>query len=519
MHAIVEGTKMVLNSEVSNIHFPEKLFGTYIHDEIVKFGDSVALLDPQSGAELTFQELKEQALNFAERLLTFEIKKGDVVALVVPFQPKFIALTIGVALTKATVAFYNIDGKLPEILTILRSSEPTICIVDHRRANFTIDELKKNLKSLNTIFSVDEIERVNPDGTQLSNDQSLRDTDVYNDPLCMFYTSGTTGEPKAVVVANHAMVALAECGKRAFPLERGDAAITLCTRLHAFSIGVTLIYLALGVKHVVVSSLSPENFTNYVSKYCVKGIMMADPFSLSKIVDEVEKPSPSLQFLLGTGTTYPPILIEKARKKFGITVGSIWGSTETSLITISTSNSSPAESVGRLLPTVSLKVLDIVSGQEVSANAKGELCVKSPFSFKGYSAQADHQALAKNSEEWFRTGDIGVYDENGFVYVVGRIKDIIKCDGSPVVYPVELEGVLMSHPGVADVAVTRVEHPLYVEAPKAFIVKRDPNLTKEELLEYFNEKVSKHKMLHGGIEFIDTIPRNSVGKPLKRFLV
>ena len=77
----------------------------------------------------------------------------------------------------------------------------------------------------------------------------------------------------------------------------------------------------------------------------------------------------------------------------------------------------------------------------------------------------------------------------------------------------------MSHPGVADVAVTRVEHPLYVEAPKAFIVKRDPNLTKEELLEYFNEKVSKHKMLHGGIEFIDTIPRNSVGKPLKRFLV
>jgi len=77
----------------------------------------------------------------------------------------------------------------------------------------------------------------------------------------------------------------------------------------------------------------------------------------------------------------------------------------------------------------------------------------------------------------------------------------------------------MSHPGVADVAVTRVEHPLYVEAAKAFIVKRDPSLTKEKLLEYFNEKVAKYKMLHGGIEFIDVIPRSGIGKPLKRFLV
>ena len=510
---------MVLNSNVSNLPIPEKLLGTYILDEIEKFGESVALLDPQSGDELTFQELKHQVLNFAERLLAFEIKKGDVVALVVPFQPKFIALTIGVALTKATVALYNINDKLPEIVSHLRSSEPVICIVDHRTSRFTIDELKKNLKSLKTILSVDEIGRVNPDCIQLNDDLSARDIDVYNDPLFMYYTSGTTGEPKGAVVANHAMVSLAESGMRAFPLERGEAAITVCARLHGFSFGTTLIYLAMGVKHVVVPSLTPENFKKYVSKYSVKGIIMADSSSLSKIVDEVEKPSSSLQFLLATGTTFPPVLIKKTRKKFGITVGSSWGSTETSYVTLSTNNSSPAGSAGRLLPTVSLKVLDLVSGQEVSANEKGELCIKSPLMFKGYSTQADHQPHAKDSEGWFRTGDFGFYDENGFVYVVDRIKDVIKCNASTAVYPAELEGVLMSHPGVADVAVTRVEHPLHVEAPKAFIVKRDPSLTKEKLLEYFNEKVAKYKMLHGGIEFIDVIPRSGIGKPLKRFLV
>jgi len=114
-------------------------------------------------------------------------------------------------------------------------------------------------------------------------------------------------------------------------------------------------------------------------------------------------------------------------------VGSSWGSTETSYVTLSTNNSSPAGSAGRLLPTVSLKVLDLVSGQEVSANEKGELCIKSPLMFKGYSTQADHQPHAKDSEGWFRTGDFGFFDENGFVYVVDRIKDVIKCNASTAV--------------------------------------------------------------------------------------
>ncbi|KAK8760977.1 hypothetical protein V5799_027755, partial [Amblyomma americanum] len=167
------------------------------------------------------------------------------------------------------------------------------------------------------------------------------------------------------------------------------------------------------------------------------------------------------------------------------------------------------------------EVVDVITKKKLGPDECGEICIRGPITFKGYLDMPEETERAFDKDGFFLTGDTGYYTEDGHFHVVGRIKDLIKCMDLQVA-PVELETLLLSHPDVREVAVAGVPHADFGEAARAFVVLRDgrrgDSAMQESLEEFVRGLVAFHKQLHGGIEFLSTLPATETGKPLCRQL-
>lgn len=155
------------------------------------------------------------------------------------------------------------------------------------------------------------------------------------------------------------------------------------------------------------------------------------------------------------------------------------------------------------------------TGVGLPANQSGELWVKGPQNMIGYlnNKKATEEMLI---DGWIRTGDIAYYDDDGFFYITDRLKELIKVKGYQVA-PAELEEILRSHSDITDAAVVGVKHDKYGEAPRAFVIKRpESQVTEQDIQEFVAKKVSEFKRLEGGVQFLDSIPKNATGKIMRR---
>lgn len=155
------------------------------------------------------------------------------------------------------------------------------------------------------------------------------------------------------------------------------------------------------------------------------------------------------------------------------------------------------------------------TGVGLPANQSGELWIKGPQNMLGYlnNKKATEEMLI---DGWIRTGDIAHYDDDGFFYITDRLKELIKVKGYQVA-PAELEELLRSHPDITDAAVVGVKHEKYGEAPRAFVIKRpESQVTAQEVEAFVSQKVSDYKRLEGGVQFLDSIPKNATGKIMRR---
>lgn len=176
-------------------------------------------------------------------------------------------------------------------------------------------------------------------------------------------------------------------------------------------------------------------------------------------------------------------------------------------------------SVGHPVPNTSVKVVDPddPTFTNVEPNQSGELLIKGPQIMKGYFNKPE---VTKNAfaDGWYRTGDIAKYDKNNMLYIIDRIKELIKVKGFPVA-PAELEEIIRSFPGISEAAVIGIPHEYLGESPRAYVVlKPGENVNTSKLNEYVSAKVAKHKRIVGGITVLDAIPKNPSGKILRREL-
>ena len=210
--------------------------------------------------------------------------------------------------------------------------------------------------------------------------------------------------------------------------------------------------------------------------------------------------------------------------KLGCPVVQGYGMTEASPVThLSPTRNAPSKpgSIGKVVPNTEVRVVDVVTGAALGIRQEGELLIRGPQIMKGYLNRPQDTADSIDRDGWYRTGDVGYVDEQGWFFIVDRTKELIKYKGLQVA-PAELEALLLTHPAILDAAVVRKADEEAGEMPKAYVVLKPaaagPATTAEALMSWVAERVAPHKRVRE-VEFIDQIPKSATGKILRRLLM
>jgi acyl-CoA synthetase (AMP-forming)/AMP-acid ligase II len=346
--------------------------------------------------------------------------------------------------------------------------------------------------------------------------------DPANDLVALPYSSGTTGLPKGVMLTHRNLVANLCQFQDALGTGTGERLIAVLPFFHIYGL-VVLMAAAVreGSTLVTMPRFDLEEFLRILQEHHVTRAYLVPPIVLAlakhPMVDKYDLSA--LQVVVSGAAPLDAGLQGAAASRVDCMVAQGWGLTETSPV-LTTSVGAPLGpkpgAVGVLLPNTALRVVDPATGADVGRGETGELLARGPQVMKGYLNAPQATADMLDPDGWLHTGDLGRVDDDGYVYVVDRVKELIKYKGMQVA-PAELEAVLLGHPAIADAAVVRSPDEEAGEVPKAFVVAKTP-LQAEEVIAYVAERVAPHKRIRR-VEFIDEIPKALSGKILRRVLM
>jgi acyl-CoA synthetase (AMP-forming)/AMP-acid ligase II len=354
---------------------------------------------------------------------------------------------------------------------------------------------------------------VSPLYTEREVTNHLRIAQTLSDPgdvALLLSSSGTTGLPKVVQLSHRAVVANLCQTAAVYPYAEGDRVLGLAPFFHSMGLIVVLLHaLASGATVVVMPRFDPEAMLTAIEKHRISQVLIPPPvlqfLARHPVVDRFDLSSVDI---IGCGGAPPGAeLTRAAAERLDCLVAEGYGITEFGPM-VAVSPLQPElirhGSVGHLMPGTEGQIVD------------GEVWVRGPQMMSGYLGNAEATAATIDADGWLHTGDTGRFDDDGYLYLGDRIKELIKVKGFQVA-PAELEAVLRSHPAVADAAVVRVPDPETGERPKAFVVASG-ELDVDELRSFVAEQVAEYKRIEE-IEEIDALPRSPTGKLLRRMLV
>lgn len=336
------------------------------------------------------------------------------------------------------------------------------------------------------------------------------------------YTGGTTGVSKAAVLTQRNMVAnclQASACLGIFNLQQ-KIGITALPLYHVFSLTVNcFIFMHLGVHNVLITN--PRDFAGFVKE--LKKYPMAVITAVNTLFNALlntpgfnEVDFSQLKISLGGGMAVQPSVAEQWKKVTGCVVAQGWGLTESSPVGCVTPLDADFDgSIGMPVPSTDLKIVDD-AGNELPQGEAGEICLKGPQVMREYWNRPDETEKVMLPGGWLRTGDIGRVDQRGFVFIEDRKKDMIMVSGFKV-FPNEVEAVVAQMPGVLEVAAVAQPDERSSEAVAVFIVKKDPSLTAEQVIEHCRHELTGYK-LPKHVYFRNELPKTNVGKILRRAL-
>jgi acyl-CoA synthetase (AMP-forming)/AMP-acid ligase II len=518
----------IFRSPYPDVAIPDVPFHEFVLERAAELGERAALVDGTTGRTTSYAQLAEGARRLAAGLAKRGFRKGDVFAIYAPNVPEYATAFLGVARA----------GGINTTINPLYTADELAHQLEDARARYLLTVppfLDKALEAarkahVEEVFVLGQAEGATPFAAlfDATSDPPSVTIDPKEDLVVLPYSSGTTGLSKGVMLTHRNLVAnLCQFGSLGH-YKPDDRIVAVLPFFHIYGM-VVIMSAALRNASTVVTlpRFDLEQFLQVVQDYRITVTYLVPPIVLAlakhPAVDKYDLSSVRLVF---SGAAPMGADLERAcsQRLGGAPVLQGYGMTEASPVTHSNAMRDLSEAkpgaVGRTIPNTECKIVDPATGEALGpgSDQRGEVCVRGPQVMKGYlnNPEATRQTLTPNG--WLHTGDIGYVDADGFLYVVDRLKELIKYKGLQVP-PAELEAVLLSHPAVADAAVIPSPDEEAGEIPKAFVVlKPQASASAEDLMAYVGERVAPHKRIRR-LEFIDHVPKSSSGKILRRLLV
>jgi acyl-CoA synthetase (AMP-forming)/AMP-acid ligase II len=516
----------IIRSEFPDVVIPEVSITELVLGNAAKWGDKPALIDGPSGRTLSYNQLAGAIRRVAAGLAAHGFAKGDVLGIYSPNVPEYviafhaaaslggICTTVNPLYTVRELALQLGDSGAKFLLTIPQ-------FMDNARA------AAETVKSVREIFVFGEAEGATPFASLLTHgDQPPQvSIDPHVDLLALPYSSGTTGLPKGVMLTHHNLVSeMASVNGRpdiVFPDEH-DVLLAFLPFFHIYGVVMFLTFgLWRGATIVSTPRFDLEQYLDMVQRYGVTYLHLVPPvvIALAKhpLVDKYDLSK--AKWALSAAAPLGGPAADAFTARLGTKLFQAYGMTEVSGATHAGSclpGKMKPTSGGTLLPNTECVVIDLETGHAVGRGQQGEVWVRGPLIMQGYLGQAGATAATIDEDGWLHTGDVGYVDDDGDVFIVDRVKELIKYKGLQVA-PAELEAILLGHPNVADAAVIPSPDEEAGEVPKAFVVLRTPT-SADEIMAFVAARVAPHKRIRR-LQFIDAIPKSAAGKILRRNLV
>lgn len=533
-----------------------KVFGEMTLDDLTlgdlldittrRYPDNDALVYHELGLRYTYREFQQECARVARGLMALGIKRGEHILIWATNVPEWVILQFAAAKMGATLVTANTNYKSFELKYLLKQSDSTTILFTEgtKEINYldVIYELcpelndsapgRLNSKSLPQLKNAVFIGREKQAGMFLwsemlemgasisaaelkARQDSLEPSDVAN----MQYTSGTTGFPKGVMLTHTNLVGNGISVGQCMDLGPADRMCIPVPFFHCFGCVLgTLSCVAWGATMVPLLSFNPVKVLETVEAERCTALHGVPTMFITEleVLEKQQYDVSSLRTGIMAGSPCPIEVMRRVVDRMNAReIVITYGQTESAPGITMTRTHDPLDirvsTVGRALPNVEVKIVDDVTGVELPAGEQGEICARGYNVMKGYYKMPEATAAAVDADGWLHTGDLGVMDENGYLSVTGRLKDMI-IRGGENIYPREIEEFLYTHSHVKDVQVVGVPSEKYGEEVMAFIqLKENVKLSAEEVQEFCRGKIARYKIPRY-VEFVKSYPTTTNGK-------
>ncbi|WP_329137698.1 AMP-binding protein [Streptomyces sp. NBC_01476] len=509
---------MIFTGPRPGVPVPDVSLTDFVLERAEQYGDTTATVDIAGNRACTYAELAKAVRRAAAGLRARGFNRGDVLAILSPNVPEYPIAFHAAALAGGAVVVLNPLDTPDDLVGLLNEATARVLVAGPAEAAKAI-ALQSRTKVQEVVVFGEE-PGATPFSALLCEEEPPPAPVVTpaRDVVAVLHSSGSTGYPKGVLLTHRNMVANVLQTSLVAPLVQGEKVLAVPPFHHAFGLIMTLnASLLQGATLVTMERFDPEAYLRAIQEHRISRLYIVPTIAVllarSPLVDRFDLSS--LRSAVSGGAALDPEVARQVRDRTGLRIGQGYGLTEGMVSFMQVEDAEPNGSVGVPTPNIECKIVDITTGEALGPHHRGEVLIRGPHVMLGYLDAEEATRKVLEPDGFLHTGDLGYFDENEELFLVDRIKELIKYKGQQV-SPVELEAVLMAHPKVADAAVVGVPDEEASELPKGIVVAREP-VTAEELMAFVAERVAPYKKIRR-IEFVEQIPRTPVGKIERRAL-
>ncbi|KAF7988449.1 hypothetical protein HCN44_001022 [Aphidius gifuensis] len=512
---------IIKGEECSFMDSKDNNFGEMLLENMKKNSSVIGQVDVESGKEDPYGEMADRSIRCALWMKNENLKPGDVIAICTNNHLDSIIPCLASLYTGVIFNPWWDHGLTKEIARhFINLTKPKVLFTNEDTVNIALEVSKEeniNIKIIvfgctsASLLSFNEIIK-KQDSKQVENFKCNKFKNN-NQPAFITYTSGTTGFPKGVL---HSHKSLFGNIRLADHLNH-DKCIALCYSTLCWITGIICPFLSIAHinKRIVANDYSPKQLCQLVEKYKINWILMGtSPTNRLLTSGEITKHDlSSIEYIWIGGA----VLKEESQKTLQKLLPSaqiiqLYGMTEFGGIVVHQTNDEKLDSIGTIAKNLQMKIIDPESGKILGPNETGEACFKSPHMMIEYYNNPEKTKEAIDTDGWMHTGDLCYYDENGFIFIIDRLKELIKWRGHHV-SPAIVEQLIQTIPGVTEAAVVAVADAEDDERPFAFVAKiPDTIISEEDVKKLVQDNLPDQMRLRGGVKFLNAIPHTASGK-------